>query len=243
MLESDRVGARYGGIEALSGVELMVKRGEIVCLLGANGAGKSTLLGAIMASVSALVTGSIRLDGRELLGLRTDAIVRAGVALSPERRQLFGELTVEENLAMGAYLRRDPSEVARDLSAVWELFPRLLDRRRQLAATMSGGEQQMVAIGRALMSRPRLLLLDEPSLGLAPLLVTEIMGLIQKINAAGTTVLLVEQNARQALRIAHRAYILEKGRIVGSGRADQLLGDDQVVSAYLGGPAKSREQC
>ncbi len=235
MLECRGLEASYGGIQALSGVDLTVEQGEVVCLLGSNGAGKSTLLGALTASVPATVGGSIRFMGTELLGAGTDAIVRAGIALVPEGRQLFGELTVVENLRMGAYLRRDRDGVAADLERVHGLFPRLRERSRQLAATLSGGEQQMVAIGRALMSRPRLLLLDEPSLGLAPLLVREIMQLVRRINESGVSVLLVEQNARQALRISKRAYLLEKGRIVGSGEAAGMLGDTQIVAAYLGG--------
>lgn len=235
MLELTGLRARYGGIEALSGIDLRVAEGEIVTLLGANGAGKSTLLGAMTSSVPAVVTGSIRFQGRELLNSSTESIVRAGIALSPEGRQLFGELTVEENLRMGAYLRRDRAGMASDLDSVCTLFPKLRERRRQIAATLSGGEQQMVAIGRALMSRPRLLLLDEPSLGIAPLLVREIMQLIRKINETGVSVLLVEQNARQALSVSDRAYLIEKGRIVGSGAAKDLLHDPQVVAAYLGG--------
>jgi branched-chain amino acid transport system ATP-binding protein len=235
MLECRAIRAHYGGIEALAGVDLSVGRGEIVCLLGANGAGKSTLLGALTASVSAEVGGSIVVDGRELRGATTETIVRAGVALVPEGRQLFGELSVAENLRMGAYLRRERRETASDLESVYALFPRLRERSAQLAATLSGGEQQMVAIGRALMSRPRLLLLDEPSLGLAPLLVREIMKLIGRINARGVSVLLVEQNARQALQISNRAYLLEKGRIVGAGQAADLLNDPRVSAAYLGG--------
>jgi branched-chain amino acid transport system ATP-binding protein len=234
MLECRALQAAYGGIQALSSVDLTVGEGEVVCLLGANGAGKSTLLGALTASVPATVSGSIRFMGTELAGAGTDEIVRAGIALVPEGRQLFGELTVLENLRMGAYLRRDRDGVAADLERVQALFPRLRERSRQLAATLSGGEQQMVAIGRALMCRPRLLLLDEPSLGLAPLLVREIMQLVRRINESGVSVLLVEQNARQALRISRRAYLLEKGRIVGSGEAAGMLGDARIVSAYLG---------
>jgi branched-chain amino acid transport system ATP-binding protein len=239
MLECQGVHAQYGGIKALAGVDLRVGEGEIVCLLGANGAGKSTLMGALTASVPARVTGSIRFQGRELLGSSTEATVRAGIALVPEGRQLFGELTVRENLMMGAYLRRD--QTRSDLDTIYELFPRLLERREQISATLSGGEQQMVAIGRALMSRPRLLLLDEPSLGLAPLLVKEIMSLVRRINTGGVSVLLVEQNARQALRVSDRGYLLEKGRIVGAGSAGDLLNDPQIVAAYLGGTTANKE--
>ncbi len=235
MLECVDLTARYGGIQALAGVNLTVAAGEVVCLLGANGAGKSTLLGAITSSAPARIGGVIRFQGQEITGWSTEAIVRAGIALVPEGRQLFPELTVEENLRMGAYLRRDRDAIAHDLESMFELFPRLRERRGQIAATLSGGEQQMVAIGRALMSRPKLLLLDEPSLGLAPLLVREIMSLIRTINAKGTTVLLVEQNAHQALQVSDRGYVIEKGRIVGAGSAAQLLSDPQIVNAYLGG--------
>jgi branched-chain amino acid transport system ATP-binding protein len=234
MLELAGVTAHYGAIQALDGVDLSVKQGEVVCLLGANGAGKTTLLGSITSSLGARTAGSIRFDGREIAGLSTDEIVRAGIALSPEGRQLFPELTVEENLRMGAYLRRGKRDIEADIGAMLTRFPILRERRRQFAATLSGGEQQMVAIGRALMSRPRLLLLDEPSLGLAPLLVRDIMALIKAINAAGVTVLLVEQNARQALRIANRAYAIEKGRIVAEGSADEFARDPRITGAYLG---------
>jgi branched-chain amino acid transport system ATP-binding protein len=222
--------AHYGGITALAGVELEVGQGEIVALLGANGAGKSTLLGCITASAPCEATGSIELEGRELLGRDTEAIIRAGVVLVPEGRQLFGELTVYENLLMGAYLSRRDEEIDR----VYRLFPVLAQRRDQLAQTLSGGEQQMVALGRALMARPRVMLLDEPSLGLSPKLVGEMFRLIREINEAGVTILLVEQNARQALRIAHRAYVLEKGRVSTSGPAESLASDPAVVASYLG---------
>jgi branched-chain amino acid transport system ATP-binding protein len=221
--------AHYGGITALAGVDLEVRQGEIVALLGSNGAGKSTLLGCITASAPCAAKGSIRLDDVELTGQDTEAIIRAGVVLVPEGRQLFGELTVYENLLMGAYLRRGG-----DLDRVYRLFPVLAERRDQLAQTLSGGEQQMVALGRALMAKPRLMLLDEPSLGLSPKLVAEMFRLIREINQAGVTLLLVEQNARQALRIAHRAYVLEKGRISASGIASSLASDPAVVASYLG---------
>jgi branched-chain amino acid transport system ATP-binding protein len=222
--------AHYGGITALAGVDLEVKQGEIVALLGSNGAGKSTLLGCITASAPCEARGSIELDGVELLGKQTDTIIRAGVVLVPEGRQLFGELTVHENLRMGAFL----SHAYTELEHVYGLFPVLRDRRDQLAQTLSGGEQQMVALGRALMAKPRVMLLDEPSLGLAPKLVTEMFRLIREINQAGTTILLVEQNARQALRISHRAYVLEKGRVSASGIASSLACDPAVVASYLG---------
>jgi branched-chain amino acid transport system ATP-binding protein len=225
--------AHYGGITALAGVELEVARGEIVALLGSNGAGKSTLLGCITASAPAQATGSITLNGRELLGASTEEIIRAGVVLVPEGRQLFGELTVYENLLMGAYLRPRAGWQA-ELAEVYALFPVLAERRQQLAQTLSGGEQQMVALGRALMAKPSLMLLDEPSLGLAPKLVAEMFRLIRAINAAGVTILLVEQNARQALRISHRAYVLEKGLVATRGIAASLASDPRVVASYLG---------
>lgn len=234
MLEITGLSSRYDAITALSTVDLSIQRGQIVSLLGANGAGKSTLLGAITASISAEVSGSIRFEGQEIVGKRTEQIVASGIALVPEGRQLFGQLTVEENVRMGAYLQHDKRNMVGDLHLVYQLFPQLVERRKQLAATLSGGEQQMVAIGRALMSRPKLLLMDEPSLGLAPLMVSVIIRLIQQINQHGVTVLLVEQNARQALKISKRAYVLEKGRMAMSGDALELASDPHVVSAYLG---------
>jgi branched-chain amino acid transport system ATP-binding protein len=230
MLRVGSLHAHYGGITALAGVDLEVKQGEIVALLGSNGAGKSTLLGCITASAPCEATGSIALDGVELLGKDTEAIIRAGVVLVPEGRQLFGELTVHENLLMGSFLSRDDAELER----VYGLFPVLKQRANQLAQTLSGGEQQMVALGRALMAKPRLMLLDEPSLGLAPKLVLDMFRLIREINAAGVTLLLVEQNARQALRISHRAYVLEKGRVATHGIASSLASDPAVVASYLG---------
>ena len=203
-------------------------------MLGSNGAGKSTLLGCVTNSVPCQMTGSIRLDGVEIVGLSTDAIIARGLVLVPEGRQLFAELTVEENLRMGAYGLTRGRKWRSHLEVVYELFPLLVERRRQPAATLSGGEQQMVAIGRALMAQPTTVLLDEPSLGLAPMLVREIFDLIRKINGQEVTVLLVEQNARQALRIADTAYVLEKGRVTLTGSAKDLMGDPHVVEAYLG---------
>ncbi|PWB58997.1 MAG: ABC transporter ATP-binding protein [Bradyrhizobiaceae bacterium] len=234
MLEVSNLSARYGAISALNGVSLGVDSGRIVSLLGSNGAGKSTLLGCITNSVPCRMSGSIRLEGEEILGLPTDAIISRGLVLVPEGRQLFAELTVEENLRMGAYGVDRGRHWRADLDRVYRLFPRLVERRRQAAATLSGGEQQMVAIGRAMMARPRIVLLDEPSLGLAPLLVREIFNLIRDINGQSVTVLLVEQNARQALRIAHAAYVLEKGHVTASGAADELARDPHVIEAYLG---------
>jgi branched-chain amino acid transport system ATP-binding protein len=234
MLEISGLSARYGPVAALSDVTLSVAPGEIVSLLGSNGAGKSTLLGCVTNSVPCRMTGSIRLEGADIAGLPTEAIIARGLVLVPEGRQLFAELTVEENLRMGAYGCERGRSWRSDVARVYTLFPPLAERYRQAAATLSGGEQQMVAIGRALMARPKIVLLDEPSLGLAPLLVKEIFGLIREINGQTVTVLLVEQNARQALRIASTAYVLEKGRVTLSGPAERLMGDPHVVEAYLG---------
>ena len=234
MLEIAGLSAKYGSIAALADVTLSVERGQIVSLLGSNGAGKSTLLGCITNSVPCRMTGSIKFEGAEILGLSTEASIARGIVLAPEGRQLFPELTVEENLRMGAYGFDRGRKWRSDLQFVYNLFPQLVERRRQAAATLSGGEQQMVAIGRALMARPRIVLLDEPSLGLAPMLVKEIFDLIREINRRAVTVLLVEQNARQALRIANWSYVLEKGRVTLSGQAKRLMEDPQVVEAYLG---------
>ena len=234
MLEIACLSAKYGPIAALADVTLSVERGQIVSLLGSNGAGKSTLLGCITNSVPCRMSGSIKFEGAEILGLGTEAIIARGLVLVPEGRQLFPELTVEENLRMGAYGFDRGRKWRSDLQFVYNLFPQLIERRRQAAATLSGGEQQMVAIGRALMARPRIVLLDEPSLGLAPMLVKEIFNLIHDINRRAVTVLLVEQNARQALRIANWSYVLEKGRVTLSGQAKRLMEDPQVVEAYLG---------
>jgi branched-chain amino acid transport system ATP-binding protein len=234
MLEIASLSAKYGSIAALADVTLSVERGQIVSLLGSNGAGKSTLLGCVTNSVPCRMSGSIKFEGAEILGLSTEAIIARGLVLVPEGRQLFPELTVEENLRMGAYGFDRGRKWRSDLQSVYNLFPQLVERRRQAAATLSGGEQQMVAIGRALMARPRIVLLDEPSLGLAPMLVREIFNLIHEINRRSVTVLLVEQNARQALRIANWSYVLEKGRVTLSGRAERLAEDPNVVEAYLG---------
>jgi branched-chain amino acid transport system ATP-binding protein len=223
----------YGAVHALKGVDLDVKKGEIVTLIGANGAGKSTLL----RTVSALVrprAGRIEFDGKDLLRLPPHEIVAAGISHSPEGRAVFANLSVEDNLTLGAYRRHD-KQVAGDMDKMYDLFPRLRERRKQNSGTLSGGEQQMLAIARALMSRPRLLLLDEPSLGLAPLLVKDIFTTIVAINREGMTVLLVEQNANQALKIAHRGYVLETGRVALADSAAQLLANPAVKEAYLGG--------
>ncbi len=234
MLEIRALSASYGAIAALSGVDLSVPEGAVVALLGANGAGKTTLMRAITGDLRLKTSGSISFRGAELLGSRTESTVRAGIALVPEGRKLFPELTVDENLAMGAYLRRDKAGIAEDYDAVRTLFPRLSERGSQLAATLSGGEQQMVAIGRGLMSRPKLLLLDEPSLGLSPVLVEEIIAMIARINERGVTILLVEQNARQALSVSTHAHVLEKGRVVASGPAGEIARDPKVFDAYFG---------
>ena len=232
MLQLERVSSGYGRLPVLHEASLEVRAGEIVALIGANGAGKSTLLNTVMGLVRR-THGAIRFEGREIGSLATPAIVRAGLAQVPERRQLFGPMSVEENLRMGAYARR--GNVGERLAAQYALFPILGERRRQAAETLSGGEQQMLAIARANMAAPRLLLLDEPSLGLAPLLVTHIMQEIARLRAVGGTVLVVEQNARAALAIADRAYVMENGRITQTGAAAELLADRSVQDAYLGG--------
>lgn len=233
MLELRDVHSYYGHIHALKGISLSVEKGEIVTLIGANGAGKTTTL----RTISGLLHprhGSIWLDGERLDGLPPDIIVRKGVGQSPEGRQIFPRLTVMENLEMGAYTRNDKEGIRRDLEHVFGLFPRLAERRNQPGGTLSGGEQQMLAIGRALMCRPRVLLLDEPSMGLAPLLVETIFNIIRELNREGTTILLVEQNAAKALAVAHRGYVIETGHIVLSDNAANLRQNDLVRKAYLG---------
>jgi branched-chain amino acid transport system ATP-binding protein len=236
LLEVDRLVARYGRITALDGVSLTVDEGEIVTLIGANGAGKTTTLRAISGLVRA-ASGSVRFAGRDITRLAANEIVRAGIGHSPEGRRIFPRMTVRENLELGAYTRRAKHEIAEDLDRVLTIFPRLKERYEQKGGTMSGGEQQMLAIARALMSRPRLLLLDEPSLGLSPKLVQTIFEVIRDINARGTTILLIEQNARQALAVASRGYVLEVGRIAHSGAASELAASEAVRAAYLGGAA------
>jgi branched-chain amino acid transport system ATP-binding protein len=232
LLEIRRLEVRYGGIRAVKGVDLEIADGELVCLIGANGAGKSSTLRAISGLVPT-APGTIRFGGRDLAGIPAFARSRAGLVMVPEGRGVFAQLSVEENLAMGAYARADTG-VASDRARVFELFPRLAERRRQTAGTLSGGEQQMLAIGRALMSRPKLLALDEPSMGLAPIAAQKILQVIRDINNTGVTVLLVEQNARSALALAHRAYVMESGEITLSGEARALLADPRVREAYLG---------
>jgi len=234
MLTLDAVNARYGRIAALHGVSLTVGAAELVCLLGANGAGKTTTLKTISGLVTA-VAGRILFDGEEIQRLSPQAIIRRGIAHCPEGRRVFRRMSVRENLAMGAYVRRDAARVGGDLERVFTFFPVLAERQRQAAGTLSGGEQQMLAIGRALMARPRLILFDEPSLGLAPSVVEAVFEIIGRIRVEGTTVLMVEQNAYMALRLASRAYVMETGRIVREGAGPALLADEEVRRAYLGG--------
>mgnify|MGYP000744382479 FL=1 len=234
MLTINDINVFYGAIHAIKGVSLEVNEGEIVTLIGANGAGKSTILRTISGLLKPK-TGSIQFEGQEIAGMPAHEIVKTGISQVPEGRRIFAEMTVLENLELGAFTRKDKDGIKADMELVFNRFPRLKERIGQLAGTLSGGEQQMLAMGRALMSRPRLLLLDEPSMGLAPLLIKEIFAIIQDINKTGTTVLLVEQNANMALSIAHRAYVLETGRITLSGDAKELAASDEVRKAYLGG--------
>ena len=233
MLSVKDIDVYYGAIHALKGVSLEVKKGEIVTLVGANGAGKSTTLRAISGLVPAK-KGCITLEGNDITKMPPQKIVKAGISHAPEGRRAFARMTVLENLQLGAYLRKDKSDIRESLEHVYERFPRLKERSSQKAGTLSGGEQQMLAIGRALMSKPKLLLLDEPSMGLAPILVKEIFEIIKEINKSGTTVLLVEQNAAMAFAVADKAYVLETGRIVLSGTSEELMATEQVRKAYLG---------
>lgn len=233
LLHIDDIQTFYGSIQALKGISFTVDEGEIVTLIGANGAGKTTTLHTISGILHPR-HGAILLDGKPIHTVPAHDVVRLGVAQSPEGRRVFGRLSVAENLEMGAFIRNDKAAIKTDMDRVYALFPRLKERQKQLAGTLSGGEQQMLAMGRALMARPRLLLLDEPSMGLAPILVDLIFDTIIEINKQGTTVLLVEQNALKALSIAHRAYVLETGRIVLSGTGEELLNDPEVMKAYLG---------
>jgi branched-chain amino acid transport system ATP-binding protein len=233
LLEIDNITLLYGRIQALHGISLTVDEGEIVALIGGNGAGKSTTMRAI-SGLRPVASGRIRFNGQDITNLRADLRVIRGISQAPEGRGIFPGMTVLENLEMGAYTRRDTAGIQADLKRVYGLFPRLEERRRQVGGTLSGGEQQMLAVGRALMSRPKLMLLDEPSMGLAPMLIQQIFSIISEINEQGTTILLVEQNAQQALSRAHRAYVLETGRIVKSGTGAELLHDPAVKDAYLG---------
>ena len=234
MLKIDDINVYYGAIHAIKGISLTVNQGELVTLIGANGAGKSTTLRTISGLLKPK-TGSITFQGEDIAGTPAHKIVGLGISQVPEGRRIFTEMTVMENLDLGAFIRKDKDGIAADKKHVFELFPRLEERQDQVAGTLSGGEQQMLAMGRALMSRPKLLLLDEPSMGLAPLLIKEIFSIIEDINKSGTTVLLVEQNANMALSIANRAYVLETGRITLSGDAKKLAASEDVRKAYLGG--------
>ena len=234
MLKIDNIHVYYGAIHALKGVSLEVHKGEIVTLIGANGAGKSTTLRTV-SGLLAPKSGAITFLGENIAGTPAHEIVKHGISQVPEGRRIFAEMSVQENLELGAFTRKDKAGVAKDFDLVYRRFPRLEERRKQQAGTLSGGEQQMLAMGRALMSRPKLLLLDEPSMGLAPLLIKEIFSIIEDINREGTTVLLVEQNANMALSIAHRAYVMETGRITLQGAAKDLAASEDVRKAYLGG--------
>ncbi|QAZ68933.1 ABC transporter ATP-binding protein [Solidesulfovibrio carbinolicus] len=233
LLEVEALCVNYGAVSAVRDVSLSVEQGEIVTLIGANGAGKTSILRAISKLVAPR-SGVVRFDGRDVTSLPPEALVRLGMAHSPEGRQVLAKQSVGDNLELGAYVRKDRAEIAKDMARMYELFPRLSERRNQSAGTLSGGEQQMLAIARALMSRPRLLLLDEPSLGLAPLLVSEIFEIIMGLGAMGTTILLVEQNARLAMRAAARTYVVESGGIVLEGPSAELAADERVTKAYLG---------
>ena len=235
LLQVEGLGSRYGPVQALNGVDLHVASGELVAMVGANGAGKTTLLHTI-AGIHRASAGQVRLEGRNITRLPPHRIVAAGICQVPEGRQVFAPLSVEDNLRLGAFTqRRDNDWVEREMARIYELFPILKERSAQLAGTLSGGQQQMLAIGRGLLGRPRLLLLDEPSMGLAPLLVEEIFRVVQELNRQGVTILLVEQNARAALGIADRGYVLETGRVVMEADAETLLNDEAVSRAYLGG--------
>ena len=234
MLKIDNIHVYYGAIHALKGVSLEVRKSEIVTLIGANGAGKSTTLRTV-SGLLAPKSGAITFLGENIAGTPAHEIVKHGISQVPEGRRIFAEMSVQENLELGAFTRKDKDGVAKDFDLVYRRFPRLEERRKQQAGTLSGGEQQMLAMGRALMSRPKLLLLDEPSMGLAPLLIKEIFSIIEDINREGTTVLLVEQNANMALSIAHRAYVMETGRITLQGAAKELAASEDVRKAYLGG--------
>ncbi len=234
MLELNNVNMFYGAIHALKNINLKIEQGEVVTLIGANGAGKTTTLKAISGMLKPK-SGSIKLNGKDISTVDGTDIVKLGISHAPEGRRVFSKMSVMENLELGAYTRKDKAEIKKDYEKIFTLFPRLLERKEQMAGTLSGGEQQMLAIGRALMSRPKLLLLDEPSMGLAPIIVKEIFSIIKNINKDGTTVLLVEQNANMALQAADRAYIIRNGEIEMEGSAKDFLQDEKVKNAYLGG--------
>jgi branched-chain amino acid transport system ATP-binding protein len=233
LLELRKLEVAYGGIQAVKGIDLKVGQGELVCLIGANGAGKTTTLKGICGLLP-VKAGEIRYGGADITGKPAFQLVRRGLAMVPEGRGVFGALTIEENLAMGAYIRSDNDGIRADIERVYHLFPRLKERRRQTAGTLSGGEQQMLAMGRAMMSRPKLLLLDEPSMGLAPLMVQKVFETIVTISGEGVTILLIEQNAKLALEVSKRGYVMESGEVILSGDASSLLHDPKVRAAYLG---------
>jgi branched-chain amino acid transport system ATP-binding protein len=233
LLELNKLEVAYGGIHAVKGIDLIVRQGELVCLIGANGAGKTTTLKGI-TGLQPVKAGKVVYDGDDVTGKPAFQLVRKGLSMVPEGRGVFGALTIEENLAMGAYSRKDRKEIKQDVERVFGLFPRLKERHRQTAGTLSGGEQQMLAMGRAIMSRPKLLLLDEPSMGLAPLMVQKVFETVLAISGEGVTILLIEQNAKLALEVSNRGYVMESGTITLSGDARQLLSDPKVREAYLG---------
>ena len=233
LLELEKLEVAYGGIQAVKGIDLVVRQGELVCLIGANGAGKTTTLKGI-TGLQPVKAGRIVYDGNDVTGKPAFQLVRKGLSMVPEGRGVFGALTIEENLAMGAYSRRDRKQIRQDVERVFGLFPRLKERARQTAGTLSGGEQQMLAMARAIMSRPKLLLLDEPSMGLAPLMVQKVFETVLAISGEGVTILLIEQNAKLALEVSHRGYVMESGEITLAGPADALLHDPKVRAAYLG---------
>jgi branched-chain amino acid transport system ATP-binding protein len=233
LLELDKLEVAYGGIHAVKGIDLVVRHGELVCLIGANGAGKTTTLKGI-TGLQPVKAGKIVYDGNDVTGKPAFQLVRQGLSMVPEGRGVFGALTIEENLAMGAYSRRDRKEIKRDVERVFGLFPRLKERERQTAGTLSGGEQQMLAMARAIMSRPKLLLLDEPSMGLAPLMVQKVFETVLAISGEGVTILLIEQNAKLALEVSNRGYVMESGTITLSGDSRELLSNPKVREAYLG---------
>ena len=233
LLELDKLEVAYGGIHAVKGIDLVVRQGELVCLIGANGAGKTTTLKGI-TGLQPVKAGKIVYEGRDVTGMPAFQLVRQGLSMVPEGRGVFGALTIEENLAMGAYSRRDRSAVKDDVERVFGLFPRLKERHRQTAGTLSGGEQQMLAMARAIMSRPKLLLLDEPSMGLAPLMVQKVFETVLAISGEGVTILLIEQNAKLALEVSNRGYVMESGTITLSGNSPELLSNPKVREAYLG---------
>ena len=233
MLEIKDLEVYYGMIQAIKGVSFDVKEGEVIALIGANGAGKTTILHTITGLINAQ-KGSVWFEGKDITKVPAHKIVSMGMAHVPEGRRVFANLTVLQNLKMGAYTRKDKTEIEQTLDSIYKRFPRLMERQNQLAGTLSGGEQQMLAMGRALMSHPKIILMDEPSMGLSPIFVNEIFDIIKSVSASGTTVLLVEQNAKKALSIADRAYVLETGKIVLSGKASDLLNNDSIKKAYLG---------